>query len=374
MRTWLRFFSLLILFVLLVGCSPRRGYEAFLLLRDAAAGEEPSRLKQKTPEPERLKLRFPFSGGFLGGDLYLPGEESLAGILLVPGAAEEGKDDPRLMAFARSLARTHFVVLVPDLESIRMLEIRGENADEIADAFRWFQLRRDLVPSERFGMMAFSYAVGPTVIAAKQPQLADEVDYIVGVGGYYDLRAVLTFFTTGWFHDGEAWQKGDPNRYGKWIFIEGNVHRLADVGDQERLQAMAERRQQDLDAPIADLAEGLTPEGESLYRFIVNEDREKALELIAGLPEFLKRETQALDLADKDLRELKARLILIHGLDDPIIPHTESLKLQQALPPEQVELYLVRGLMHVDITPGLIGSWRMWRAVLELLRERDGVR
>ncbi|WP_305042502.1 alpha/beta hydrolase family protein [Geoalkalibacter sp.] len=371
MSVFLRSILLLLVVTLMLACSPRRGYEALLLLGDVASGDGPSRLKAASLEPERLKLRFPISGGFIGGDLYLPGSAPAAGILLVPGAAEAGKDDPRLMAFARSLARARFVVLVPDLESIRLLEVRGENADEIAAAFRWFRGRSDLVPHERFGMMAFSYAVGPTLIAAMQPAPAEEVDFVVGVGGYYDLRAVMTFFTTGWFRDGDAWRQRAPNLYGKWVFIEGNLHRLAEPGDRTRLAAMAQRRKADPAAPIEDLAAGLTAEGAALYRFIVNTDRERAPELIDGLPEFLRREIAALDLADKDLGRLRARLILVHGLDDPIIPYTESRNLKAALRPDQAELFLVRGLMHVDVTPGLVGSWRMWRAVVTLLRERD---
>ncbi len=367
---------LIICFVLTLaaGCSPQRGYEALLLLADVSAGDEASRLKKQTPEPERVQVHIPGRKGFIDGDLYLPGESPLAGILLVPGIAEEGKNDPRLMSFARSLARARMVVLVPDLKSLRQLEVSKKNVDEIAAVFEWFLLRDDLVSSERFGLMAFSYAVGPTLIAAMKPELADNVDYVVGVGGYYDLRAVMTFFTTGWFHDGERWQKGEPNHYGKWVFVESNLHRLTDPGDRARLRDMAERRKLDPDAPIADLAQGLTAEGEALYRFIVNEDRERASELIDNLPQFLARDIDVLDLASRIISQLSAHLILIHGLDDPIIPYTESLRLKDSLLRDQVELFLVRGLMHVDVTPGLLGSWRTWRAVLALLRERDGVR
>ncbi|UWZ77909.1 alpha/beta hydrolase [Geoalkalibacter halelectricus] len=365
---------------LMAGCSPRRGYEAVLLLADVAAGEEPSRLKATRPQPKRVPVRipaapaFPLSAGFFGADLYLPGEPVRAGVLLVPGVAEEGKDDPRLVAFAYSLARSRFAVLVPELESMHRLEVRGENVDEVAAAFAWFRNRTDLVPSGRLGMMAFSYAVGPTVLAAKDAAVAEDVRFVAGVGGYYDIHAVMTFFTTGWFQDGERWRRGDPNRYGKWIFVEGNLDRLEHESDRELFQEMADRRKDDLDAPIADLAEGLSEEGLALYRFITNEDRERAPELIAALPEFLRRDIDALNLADKDLGSLRARLILIHGLDDPIIPYTESRALKKALPAGQVDLFLVRGLMHVDVTPGLVGSWRMWRSVTALLRERDGVR
>lgn len=380
----MRFFLFSLLLVLMMnligGCSPRRGYEALLLLGDVSAGEEPSRLKAKTAEPARIQVRipvapgFPVAAGFYGADLYLPQEPVKAGMLVVPGVAEEGKDDPRLVAFAYSLARMRFAVLVPELESMHRLEVRAENTDEVAAAFAWFRNRTELVPTGHLGMMAFSYAVGPTLLAAMAPEVGEDVGFAVGVGGYYDLHAVMTFFTTGWFHDGDDWQRGDPNRYGKWVFVEGNLDRLAEEGDRRRFQTMAERRKENLDAPIEDLALGLSEEGKALYRFIVNEDRERVPALIANLPEFLRRDIGALNLADKDLQKLQARLILIHGLDDPIIPHSESRKLKAALPAGQADLFLVRGLMHVDVTPGIIGSWRMWRAVMALLRERDGVR
>ncbi len=374
MTKLIRFLIICLVLSQTAGCSPQRGYEALLLLADVSAGNEASRLKKQTLEPERTQVRISGRKGFIDGDLYLPGESPQAGILLVPGIAEEGKNDPRLMALARSLARARMVVLVPDLESLRQLEVSQENVDEIAAVFEWFRSRDDLVSSERFGLMAFSYAVGPTLIAAMKPELAEDVDFVVGVGGYYDLQAVMTFFTTGWFHDGERWRKGEPNRYGKWVFIQSNLHRLSHPGDREQLRKMAERRMHDPDAKIADLASALSPEGESLYRFITNDDRRKAMERIENLPGFLVEQIRALDPSERSIQQLKAHLILIHGLDDSIIPYTESVKLKKSLPPDQVELFLVHGLMHVDVSPGLLGSWRMWRAVMALLRERDGVR
>jgi pimeloyl-ACP methyl ester carboxylesterase len=79
----------------------------------------------------------------------------------------------------------------------------------------------------------------------------------------------------------------------------------------------------------------------------------------------------ALDLANKDLTLLDARLLLIHGYDDSIIPYTESIALAAALPKEQARLYLVDGLAHVDLEPGLRSRFRLWRAIHALLVERD---
>jgi len=42
-------------------------------------------------------------------------------------------------------------------------------------------------------------------------------------------------------------------------------------------------------------------------------------------------------------------VILLHGRSDNIIPYTESVALARALPPAQVELFLIEGFAHVDV-------------------------
>ena len=80
--------------------------EALLILQDLAAGEKPSRLKALTPAPTRRTIAYEVNGRNYWGDLYLPGVAPRAGLVVIPGAAREGKDDPRLVAFAMTLSRS----------------------------------------------------------------------------------------------------------------------------------------------------------------------------------------------------------------------------------------------------------------------------
>ena len=62
------------------------------------------------------------------GDLYLPASQARAAMVLVPGAAVLGRDEPRLQALARSLARAGFAVLVPELPEVRRSRCRAPTA------------------------------------------------------------------------------------------------------------------------------------------------------------------------------------------------------------------------------------------------------
>ncbi|HEY9899789.1 MAG TPA: hypothetical protein V6D00_11455 [Pantanalinema sp.] len=368
MRRWL---ALVGTIALIQGCLPSR--EALWVLRDVAAGDQPSVLKERTPAPARAAVRYTIEGRAHAADLYQPGEAPCAGIVLVPGATRDGKDDARLVAFANTLARARFAVLVPEIASLRALRLRARDAREVADAFAYLGSRPDLAPGGRAGIGAFSYAVGPALLAALEPAIRDRVRFVLGVGGYHDVARVVTYCTTGFFRDERgAWRYLRPNAYGKWVFVLSNADLLEDPGDRRALSAMAERRLSDPAAPIEQLAQGLRPEGRSLYDLLANADPERVPGLIAKLPRPIRDDMAALDLANKDLRALRARVNLIHGTNDSVIPYTESLALARALPHGLARLTVVGDLGHVELTGlGIRDAWRLWRAIDALLAERE---
>jgi acetyl esterase/lipase len=366
----LRVSTLIMLVMLLGGCDLRREQDAVLLITDVAAGDAPSKLKSVTGVPTRTPLRLPAGGRTIAVDLYLPANRPLAAILLLPGAAETGKDDPRLQAFARSMARARFAVVVPDLEGFRSLRVSSEDIGDVADAFAWLAARPDLAPQGRAGMISFSYASGPAVLAALRPATAGKVRFMLTVGGYYNLRDVLTFFTTGYYRQNGEWRHMEPNSYGKWVFVLSNINRLSNPHDRELFRQAAQRKLADVKAPLHDLEPGLSPEGKSVLDFVENRDLARAGRLMDRLPEQIRREIDSLNVAGYDLSGLRARMILVHGYDDDIVPYTESVALAKALPRGQARLFLVHGLKHVNLKPRLIDKLRLWRAMSALLQEQ----
>ena len=354
---------------LATGCGTRY-HEALLVLEDIAAGSGPSRLKTISPPPGRTAVTYRIDGRRYQGDRYTPGETARARIVLVPGAQPDGKDDPRLVGFAMTLARVRFEVLVPDLAGLRSLQIGASDVQGVRDAF--VHLAGEVPEGARLptGFGAFSYAAGPTILAAMGPRIRDQVDFILAVGGYHDLERVIAFFTTGYHRENGDWRYLTPNAYGQWVFVYANLDRLADPTDREAFCRISRRRLADTDAPVDDLVGTLGPEGRALLSLLDNSDPARTPALIARLPAAIRADIDALNLANKDLAALKAKLILVHGRDDNIIPYTESLALTARLPEAQTDLFVVDALMHVDLKPDLLQSWRLWRAIGALLHRQ----
>jgi hypothetical protein len=377
--------GILLLTLLLSGCGSLPGYEAFLVLADAGAAAAPSPLKRITPAPSCSQINYTVADRRGSGDLYLPGQgEPRAGIVLVPGAVPKGKDDPRLVAFAHTLARAGFAVLAPEISGFRRLRIRPGDAREVADAFAWLVDQAELAPAGRAGIGAFSYAVGPALLAALEEDVRERLRFVVGIGGYHDLGRAIRFFTTGYFeHDGR-WSYIQPGEYGKLVFALSSQDYLAEAHDRETLNAMVEARLRDPGADLGLLAARLGAEGRAVYELLAHRDPALTSSLIEALPPALRTDLDALNLGNKDLGRLKARLLLIHGKSDNLIPYPESIALAQAAPAGQARVFLVEHVLgHVDLgfsdllswqflSRELPDIWRMGRAVALLLAERDG--
>lgn len=352
------------------GCVQLLNTEEALFLEDLAAGNQASRIKGRTPTPTVRTVEYENLKRQYQADLYQPDETPLGGIVLIHGVAQHGRDDPRLVTFAKTLARFRFVVLVPEISNLRDLKIRAEDSQTIKDAFNYLVSQIDFSPQTKIGIGAFSYAVGPAVLAALDPAIRDKVGFILSVGGYYNIEKTITFFTTGYFLHQNEWHFLEPNEYGKWVFVLSNLERLADPIDKTNIHKIARRKMNNPNAIIDDLTMDLSPEASSILMLLQNQDPELAPNLILNLPTAIRTDLSALDLSNKDLNQLKAHLILLHGTDDNIIPYTESIALANAVAEDQVELFLIDGLAHVNLHPQKLNKWVTLRAIDALLNMR----
>jgi len=342
--------------------------EAALVMWDIAGGGAPTLWHDVTPAPSMYPTRWKDGEG----DLYTPGGRVRAAMVLVPGAAVLGRDEPRLQAFARTLARAGFVVLVPELPEVRQLRLSRADADRVAAALR--QLHQ-WQPTAPLGVAAISYAVAPAIIAALQDDVAPTIAFVAGVGGYRDTETVIRFVTTGIFRPmGSAREiHVEPNAYGRWAFLLANAGRLDDADDARRLEDIARLRFRDPGVDFQRLAAGLGPQGRSVLALVENRDPDAVGRLIEGLPAGIRREIDGLDLALYDLSKLRCDLILVHGRGDPMVPYSESQALAAAASNARVSLFLIDDIGHVEFNAvSAANGWTMGRAILALLDERRG--
>lgn len=368
-RRGLLLFLSAVIVLYLLGGPLVRGYEALLLVGDLG-GYSPPALLQTRSEVTVRTLCIRKESRHYSADLYLPEDSPDAGIVLLHGATQTGKGDARLVDFARQLAGRRFAVLVPEMPGPKQLRIRAEDAQAAVDAFRFLNVYPRL--ENRVGIGGISVSAGLAFLAALRPEIRHDVAFIFSIGGYHSLPRTLEYSITGEFMlDGKLHHQ-KPNSYGKWLFVLSNLDVLDSQTDRRALRSIAYRRMVTPGADIGDLKPLLSGEGKAVLDYVTEGDTARIAALYAALPAPMRQHIEALDLGNKELRQMRARVLLMHGYDDTIIPYAESISLARALPPQQVELFLVHGLAHVDKTlQPLKDIWQFWRASYALLQQRD---
>lgn len=101
------------------------------------------------------------------------------------GLHPAGIDEPRLVAFARELARTHVTVVTSDLPELRRFEIASALTDRVEEAAVSAATDASLAPVGRIGLMGISFSGGLAVVAAGRPRLRNHLSYV------FALRALI---------------------------------------------------------------------------------------------------------------------------------------------------------------------------------------
>jgi pimeloyl-ACP methyl ester carboxylesterase len=280
------------------------------------------------------------------GDLYRPPDDAPA-IVLVPGAARLGKDDPRIVRLARAIARGSRVVFVPQmaLANRRFIE------DDLQSLVRAVvALDESAFTTGDVSLLGISYGGSFAMVAAADPRLEGRLAQVAVFGAYFDLVGVVQAATTGvsivegrripWDLPPEA-----------QAILEEAAPDLVPAASREDLGRALESRD----------PSGLAPGDRALYELLVNRDPDRTRELagrLSGQAGAIMERFSPAAVADR----IRAPVIAMHSMDDPAVPFAEAIRLRRAMP--EARMVVVRGFRHVDFTSAGGAS----RAIGDLLR------
>jgi pimeloyl-ACP methyl ester carboxylesterase len=287
----------------------------------------------------RVDLYAPVSGG---GDELLGGARRA--ILLVPGATPSGRDDRRVVAIAKALARADRVVVVPELE------VYGEELVP-ADVDRLVALTEALAASHGPIVIAgISFGASLGLVAAAHPQVAGEVALVATFGAYADLAGVVQAATTGVSLVGEQRIPWDPHPRALDVVRE-QLLGLLDDDDRAQVQAALASSSDPADLPS---------ELRAVHDLLAAEDPTQTMALVELSPPVVRDRIAAVSPARAGA-DLTVPVVALHAADDPVIPYGELARLDATLP--KVEKLTLATFDHVGIqTDG--HSW--WVTVRDL--------
>ena len=269
------------------------------------------------------------------------------GWVVLHGITVPGRAHPSLRRFARALAQSGGVVLVPEIEAWRELRVDPDAADRaIAAAAEHLRDSPGVIPGG-VGVVGFSFGATQALVTAARPELGDAIRTVVGFGGYCDPMATFVYAFTG-EHEWKGIRSHlPPDPYGRWIVTANFLTDIPEFAAMERVARGTHRLAIESGArgvfagdPVLDpfkesVRAGLLPAEREVWDLVapaagrrppVDETRHVGT-LVAGAA--LTRHP-ALD-PRPFLPRLRHPTVLAHGYYDQLIPYTETLQLHERL-------------------------------------------
>ena len=357
---------------------------SLVLLLDQFSGESFRRLLWiwRRRRLNVLPLTIPSGRREMIADFYFAkANEPRAALLLIHGVLETGKDDPRLVRLAKTLANCGFAVLVPELNGLKSLLLDMEESRDITAAFR-FMLAREEVDETRAGLFGISFAAGLTLKAASDPCIREHVRFVVSFGGYYDTVNVVRYLTTAQDEFRGYRHVQSPEAFALHVFVKNLLLRVTCGDDRMILTDLLDQDGSDPDGVILSRSPyQLTDSGRAVYELVRNRDPARIENLIGATEPSVQGYLESLSLC-RVVPQVKARVLIGHGHTDPLIPSTESLRLADALTASQlVYVAILEIVTHVDarlfvgsickfLTISLPSCCRFYGLILRILKEQ----
>ena len=325
------------------------------------AGDEAAEPWWGMHEVEERDEAYRVGGEERPGRVYWPRTEQVEDgdrLVLVHGVHWRGIDEPRLRAFARSLAATGLSVFTPEVTGLTRYEIDEGSTVAIAAAARHFA-----PASGRVGVMGISFGGGLALVAASRREYREAISFVVCVGAHHNLSRVVSWYA------GEAVSGPtgdapvvDPHPYGPAVAMYRHLDRFVDGSEVDVASSILRDYLHDDGVAARGRLAQLSPEARDTLSSVLREPpadawRHRLLAVVAEDREVSERVSPSATLAD-----IQVPVFLVHGLGDPIIPATETEWLAHDTPERYLEALVVTPLLrHAEAagSPSLSEQWEL---------------
>jgi acetyl esterase/lipase len=318
----------------------------------------PLKLVGDEPNREEVWLYVPEGRGRLVADVYRPLDGDTHGAMVISvGAAPRIRDHPGIVRLSNTAARAGIVVMIPQLyypfpenvlpEDVEgLVDAFGTNIQEIVASYQWLS-EQPYVDPERVGIFGASAGGGIGLIAAADPRIAEDVDFLASLGTYYDLVDLVNAITTE-----SISYKGESEPWQPWAKTTRILHRslisfLPEASDRDTLTRILVDGQSAADEELASLSEL----GRDIHDAFQTRDTDRVL---AFWSEVSPQDVSNLRniSPSTSVSGLQTDLFILTDRSDPYIPYVESRRLRDAASENGNHLYYAEFnfLNHVELS------------------------
>ena len=144
-----------------------------------------------TPEPRVFETNDRFAGVDMRVSYWRPGwGDAHPAVMVVPGAAPRGNDEPLIRTFGVTLARAGYLVVLPEFPFLKEGRFDPSATKQIDAAFARVRAMPE-TSGRNVGTFGVSVGGGMLLVAAGRESALRDAAFVAILGGYYDIDTYL---------------------------------------------------------------------------------------------------------------------------------------------------------------------------------------
>jgi dienelactone hydrolase len=304
-----------------------------LLILPELFPDAPARpLQWVSAPPRHERYDYDSPAGQVQSDLYLPAGGGPHGAIIIYTGAFGLRSEPSVARFGEALARAGAVVMIPESETLRSGDLTPGEVGNLLHALAYLRSRPEVDP-RRIGILGASVGGSMALLAATDEVGREQVAFVNVMGAYYDAGLLLREAASHEIEiDGQrtSWE---PDQVTRYALARQLIGPLPDGPERDILWRVVLDRQPMNPGDV----EALSPEGRLILELCRRPSGERVDQILAGMPAS-SRERLAAISPSGNIGALKARLYMMHGVADPLIPLTQARRLAAEAPPGTLQL------------------------------------
>ncbi|KKP92940.1 MAG: hypothetical protein UR98_C0015G0008 [Parcubacteria group bacterium GW2011_GWA1_36_12] len=333
-------------------------YKTFMLVSETAPNFPIKPLNLLTKDPRVEQIEFKLGNRDVNAALYRPAGEGKHPAIIFTLGILFSRDNPNVVKFAQALARTGYVVLVPDLPDFLTGFVWTDSIDTLIASVEYLD-GQEFVNKDKIGFTGFCVGGSAAIIASENEKIAKKVNFIATISPYFDLSDLTRAALTRTDISGSEKINWRPAK----LTIETvNLGFLNYINNEEEKKFL--KTNLDINTNIQldiDRYNDLSLESQIIYNFLSNTEFNKFDHYKSKLPQELQNLMVELSPSTK-INNLEAKLFILNDKKDTFVPKNEGRNLVSKLPKNQVYFKEVDSFEHVNPATDL----PRWAAIRQL--------
>lgn len=253
-------------------------------------------------------------------------------MLAVHGMSPYGNKDPRFINVCKSFAGCGFTVISPEFLDIKEFKIDPSISNQIVSVIEYITDNKDLCPEGKLSIFSVSFSGTLCLMASADERVRDKITSVCAVGSFGNIKTTLSYLIN----------NTDSDPYGMLIILKNFIHYSIDAY-YNKLGTSPEKILKALDIAIQDNFYKRNP---SFLKYYLEKMTVKDRYIFTRLvhdPDYrnyhwnnVLKNKDVMKMADEFdipeyLKNVSANVLLLHGMDDNVIPSNESLELHSML-------------------------------------------